>query len=488
MKRLIEKLVDFIALISFFILCSCSSLVEKGRLPEVTNRISPSLQLSSEITILDKEVTLIKSLVSNNGHAHVFALDNEGRLSHTDIQGNQIQQHHEIGKVELGNAKFIDAIELTNNQYRILAGDTQYIVDEAGRILREIKGNKCERFLPIGDKLFCSFIISGKEAGAPERTDVTGGIFFILPFVFWSTEQATKLVLAEETANGWLIKAVVDPNIKPDTSPDYVVQLDNQGILHIVYYTTGGGGFFAVGGGGNGGVFVGSESNLRYAQLQTSRLMDRNLPVSSDKSHETNNGWLAINGANLDWSQVPFFDYDSGGVGGASYFASRFTPLTHHLSIDPVLGDLSFSISGAMSFDGLRKVYIYHGGRLGGLDDLWLEFRNRKSQWDLDFTTLVTNDIPTKGYEWNYIYNGVKNRIDRSGVGHIIVFSKKSNYLTIEYLQKNNQNWSLPIKLGNCEECRFSDFAVSQHGNIFVYWTNDQDKLIGRWIRKSQAM
>jgi hypothetical protein len=65
-----------------------------------------------------------------------------------------------------------------------------------------------------GDDLLCAFIAKGRDIGAPMRRDWTVGWFILLSVVFWSNNFTDKLVLAQDSPDGWMIGTVFDPKTK----------------------------------------------------------------------------------------------------------------------------------------------------------------------------------------------------------------------------------------------------------------------------------
>ena len=68
-----------------------------------------------------------------------------------------------------------------------------------------IKGNRCQRFLPIRNEPFCAFVIKGEEIGAPKRTDYTVGLIFIFPLAFL-VKHSSRQARHRAKANGRELK------------------------------------------------------------------------------------------------------------------------------------------------------------------------------------------------------------------------------------------------------------------------------------------
>jgi hypothetical protein len=131
-------------------------------------------------------------------------------------------------------------------------GDKQYIRSALDSGWQELKGNRCERFLPLKDDPYGAFVINGEEVEAPQRTDYTIGGIFIIPWISWSTKHAAKLVLAQESVTegsspGWTIRAVVDPETPEDADRNFMAGVDSEGTFHFLYFATRGSQWFYIG-------------------------------------------------------------------------------------------------------------------------------------------------------------------------------------------------------------------------------------------------
>jgi len=219
------------------LVAGCASLVSKGKLPEVVARHPPDIQLGEELILLEKPPIMSSSLIDKEGTAHVFVVDEERQLNHIEILGDKIITREFLGIIETKQAKFLDTVEHPPGKLRVLAGDKQYFQVAPNLEWQEIKGNRCARFVPVGDDLFCAFVIKGEEISAPERTDYTFGLFLVVPFVYWSHEHASKLVLAQESQNGWIVRAVVDPDTPMDANSDFMVGTDSLGNINFLSFT-----------------------------------------------------------------------------------------------------------------------------------------------------------------------------------------------------------------------------------------------------------
>ena len=62
-------------------------------------------------------------IISEDGMVHVFALDEDSKLHHIEIVGEEIITRELLGVIETKRPKFIDAIEFPPGQFRFRAGE-----------------------------------------------------------------------------------------------------------------------------------------------------------------------------------------------------------------------------------------------------------------------------------------------------------------------------------------------------------------------------
>lgn len=215
-----------VALVLSALLAGCASAVSRGLLPEVVARRPPNIQLGKELILLQEPTRQSTILISKDGLVHVFAIDDGRQLNHIEILGDEVITHELLDAIERKSSQDIDAVEHPHGQLRVLAGEKQYVRPSPDLGWQEIMGNRCSRFVSVGDVIFCAFAANGEEVRAPQRTDVTVGFFILIPIAWWSHKYASKLVLAQETGDGWLIRAVLDADTQLDADRDFMMETD----------------------------------------------------------------------------------------------------------------------------------------------------------------------------------------------------------------------------------------------------------------------
>jgi hypothetical protein len=154
-------------------IAGCASMAERGLLPDVKDRQLPEVSLGPEIILL-KQAKLgwssrFASLIETDGRAHLFLTDKEKKVHHIEILGNEVMAREILGTMEGDDFhQALEAIEHPLGRIRVLAGDKMFIRSENSEWL-EIKGNRCERFIEVGDDLLCAFIAKGEEVEAPDE-------------------------------------------------------------------------------------------------------------------------------------------------------------------------------------------------------------------------------------------------------------------------------------------------------------------------------
>ena len=467
-------LIGILLLILLILEVGCASLASKGLLPEIAKRHPPDVHLGAELILFEEPPILSISLIDMDGVAHVFLVDEERRLNHIEILRDKIITREILGVIEKKKAKTLDAVEHPRGKLRVLSGDKQYFRNTPNAEWHEIKGNRCAQFLPVGDDLFCAFIIKGEEVEAPERTDVTLGIFQILPIVYWSHKYASKLVLAQESQDGWIIRVVIDPDTLFDANQDFVLEKDNQGNLHFLYFTSKGGGLFLI----YSIEVMGeawTEGALRYAEVT----FDQLLAQTTDTHNQTSNQisaplqWLPAKGVTL--ANIPCI---RGNL--------KLRPLNRYFSVNKLTGNVNglVSLINATLIDGNRQL------DLGQNDCLKVEVSIHDGLWSSHCDIVTTTDLPISNYIWFHIQNPLI-KIDSKGNKHVLLKSLELGFFKslykMHYLVKDNVNWSAPLFLGTCDISSLSSsdssLAIDNSGAVFASWVNKEDKFVGRWIR-----
>jgi|GEM_PF-3257502 len=464
----------------------CASLVEKGLLPEVVVRQPPEVQVGQELILFEKPPILSTSIIDRNGAAHVFAVDENKHLNHLEILGDKIITQELLGIIETKQGEFIDTIEHPPGKLRVLAGNKQYFRVAPNREWQEIPGNRCARFVPVGDNLFGAFVIKGEEIGAPERTDYTFGCFFLVPIVYWSHEQASKLVLAQETHDGWIVRAVVDPDTPMDANGDFMVETDSLGNIHFLYFNSRGGGTFFVFAYGYSGGAGGStpEPELRYAQVTCDQFLAHFTHAQNQVS--SNNSppgqWMAIKGSPL--THKPFINKDFNSM----HANINLRPLSKHFSVNKKTGEVNGLMwaSKCTLDDGERKLPFI------GSENLVVEVNIRDRQWSPHFNIVAAKDFPTSDSTWSFLAN-LLIKADGNDADHLLLQSVKpgtwKGHSFINYLVKSADDWSAPLTLGSSQYLNGKlSLAVNDSGVAFAAWVNKEHKFIGRWIKPVNDM
>lgn len=475
------------AIVSLMAFCvGCASMAERGLLADVKKRIQPAVNLGPEIILLE-EVTLaddsyFTSLIGNDGHAHLFAIDKEKRVRHVEISGNEVHIREILGVMDgLGLNSKLDVIEHPSGKLRVVAGDKMFIRTEDGK-WQEIKGNRCQRFIAVGDDLLCAFIAKGEDMGAPMRRDWTVGWFIVIPVVFWSDVHAEKLVLAQETKDGWAIRAVFDPETKLSARSDFMAGIDRRGFLQFLYRASGGSSTFAVlltpaGGGAWGGDT--SEMEIRYARVQYDRLRsintDTGIPGSGPGKPPTS--WQSVQGTPL--VSMPFVE----GYYERAISLQFIGPMDRRFTLNGTSGDLE-GLIWVYQFkldDGIRKI--------GPSNRPWVQVIIRDGHWVPRFDIVAASDLPDSGWAW-HSNPGALIKSDSKGKTHVLLIRTKPGFWKsmdeMCYFVKAGDDWSAPQILGhNPADTRFGSFralALDQTGNVFAAWTNRDNRVVGRWI------
>lgn len=481
------------------LLAGCASLASRGLFPEVKARRPPEVELGAQLILLNEPNEPVKfstSLISADGRAHVFVTNATRQLQHIEILGDKILTQELLGVIKTDRGLALDAVEHPPGKLRVLAGDRQYVRAAPDQQWQEVKGNRCSRFVPVGDDLFCAFVIKGEELEAPKRTDVTFGWFILVPVVFWSNKQASKLVVAHESADGWTIRAVLDPDTILDADSDFMVGTDSLGTLHFLYSTSRGGGSFYVIVLPYGPGVAGSHRpspELRFAQVALDRLL---VPPTDSHTQGLSPGiattpWVPIEGTFLSQMPTPYTPGDSRWVG--------LRPFDRHFAVNKASGEVRglMWIGQGRSDDGVRKLDFGKPDNKYSFDNAWVEVGIRDGSWARGFNVVVAKDLPDTTYSWyswrgDDAFNNDRNalKIDPKGNIYALLGHRKPRLLnptySMSYLIKEGGNWSAPLTLGSNSCDWWEDIralAVGNNGAAFAAWVNSESKFVGRWIR-----
>ncbi len=457
-------------------------MAERGLLPDVKARPLPDVFPGTEITLLEKagisRNSLFKSLVSADGSAHLFLSDKKNQIHHLEISDSAVLRHEVLGALEAPPAA-LDAVERPGGKLRVIAGNRQFFQSAPENGWEEVKGNLCTRFIEAGEDLLCAFIANGSELGSPMRRDWTVGWFILLPVVFWSDVFADKLVLAQESPNGWIIRAVFDPETKLSARPDFMAGNDAEGFLHFVYRTSGGSKAFVVAFAPGGGVASGTDTSsteIRYARFHHEQLTR---PERMDASGEAGKE----NGS-TPWKSIPGIPLNP-----LPYIVDKYQrpdslkmmgPLDRRFAVNSRSGDL-FGLVRAWSWkldDGAHKI---------GLEDTpWINVKLKDGRWAPRFEIVTASDLPESGWSWHHDRNALINN-DSCGNNHVLLVKSKAGFWKntneLCYFYNKGNNWSAPLVLaGNLGVDSRRALAAGKDGKVFAAWLTSGNRIVGRWI------
>lgn len=433
----------------------CSFQTAQDVFPEIAARQPPAMKLGLEISLLNTPVTSTTSLISTDNKAHVFAIDSSNQVQHLEIYKDIVEKQEVIGSLSNSQRITLDAIEHPLGKIRIAAGDRQFIRSTPNSTWQEISDNRCVRFLIADENLFCGFVINGKEIDAPKRKDVTIGLFILVPVVYWSNEQAEKLVLAQEINNQWSIRAVFDSYSVLDANNDFFLQVDNKGILHALYYASRGGGAWAFLVGYMAAGFFSTEQKreLKYTKIPVNRLSLSNEELT-DVDINTSSKWFSAPGIIL-----PLFSF------------KNLSPLNRHFTINSTSGEL-VGMTDIIRARGTNSFFQ------------WVNIGIRDNNWIPKSEIVSVNDIPNNEYS-HYSFPIIRN--DLKGNSHVIMRSCTVGWgrkCVLNYFQRTDNKWSAPLTLGGQQNITESTISTTSSGDVFAAWINEKGNFIGRWIRR----
>ena len=469
-------------LFALMLCAGCASMAERGLLPDVKARPLPDVFPGTEIILLEKADisgdSLFKSLVSADGRAHLFLSDKKKKIHHLEISDSAVLQHEILGALEEAPAA-LDAVEHPEGKLRVIAGDRQFIQSAPGNGWEEVRGNLCTRFVKAGDNLLCAFIANGGELGSPMRRDWTVGWFILLPVVFWSDVFADKLVLAQESPDGWIIRAVFDPETKLSTRPDFMAGSDAEGFLHFLYRSSGGSTAFIVAFAPGGGVVSGADTSaveIRYARVHYEHLTPvEEMDVSGEEGKgNASSPWKSIQGIPLNPMPYIVDKYQRPDS------LKMMGPIDRRFAVNSRSGDpCGLARAGNWALDdGAHKI---------GIEDTpWINVMLRDGQWAPRFEIVAASDLPESGWGW-YNDRNALIRSDSHGNNHVLLVKSKAGFWksTNEmcYFYNTGNEWSAPLVLGEILGVDSSrSLATGKDGKVFAAWRASGNRIVGRWI------
>jgi hypothetical protein len=478
----------------------CASVplgIPPSLLKDIEARRPPAVRVGPQMVLQDPAKlswhSQMAGLIGKGGSAHVFFTDEKKQVHHIEISGDDVAKREVLGTLESPTEFFnVDAVEHPADTIRVAAGDKMF-VRTGNDPWREIKGNRCDRFIPAGNDLLCSFVIRGEDIGAPERRDYVIGFVILFPIFWWSDVRAEKLVIAQETEAGWAIRAVVDPKTEL-SARDYVMGTDRDGFLHVLYRSSGGNyGFIAVGAGGKGIVDGGdiSEKEIRYFRVPLTRLLSPAAdPAGADASGRA---WLPLEGAPLP--PIPFVGKSIWGNPADQTIValSYIGPLNRHFTVSSLNGDVLglFWPSLFSLDDGQKKI-----GGLGWSDDnmTWVQVRIGNGRWAPEYDIVAVDKLPDPEWVWGE-YPARRSDNDRMarittdcrGGAHALLYRKKKGVFEkqeeMAYFVKTGPEWSAPLILGNkLAWMQARALSIDERGRVFAAWFDAEKRIVGRWI------
>jgi hypothetical protein len=476
--------VTALLIISTF-LASCASVSSNSKIlpSEIDERHPPDIQLSAKLILFEEPPIGSTSLIDMDGMAHVFLISKDQQLIHIEVLDDQIITREILGITSAIHQGELESVEHPRGKLRVLAGDKQYFRETDNPDWQEIKGNLCAQFVPVGNDLFCAFVINSKKVSAFERKHYTYGFIFPIPFVFWTYEYSSKLVLAQEYKDGWVVHAVAEPDGPLDTSNDFMVGTDNLGNLHFLYFTSKSsdwifGGFTPYG----GGIDTGSstKSELRYAKLTYEQLLVHSTEAQNQESSQATGPekWLTIKGAPL--RQPPFIKNTL--FKGKDMERVKFRPLNSDFWVNKLTGEVNGLMwaRDTVLIDGDRQLNFYE------LAPSLVKVCIRDGHWSPNIDILAAEDFRIGIPPWSSTVN-LSTKTDRKGNHHVLLVNTVPNYedrLSMNYLFRDDVNWSAPRSLGSSSLMSYdSSLAVGDAGVAFAAWVNEKHQFVGRWIR-----
>ena len=454
------------------VISGCGSLASRDLFPEISARQVPVITLSEIIDLLPGQVETSTILLRANGTAAVVTVDSQHQLHYIAVANHGAVTRENLGKIENGSPPRLDIIE-HRGQLRVLAGDKQFSRGVSDSAWKETGGNRCAKFLPLDDALFCAMVITGEEIKSPERKDWTVGWFILFPVVFWSNTSAAKLVIAQELPEGWLVRAVIDGESPLDADLDFLAATDQSGQLQLLYSASRGGGLFAIGAGLAPGAFAagysGFASELRYAQFSLRELLPNAIDASPSNSLEGTTRWLTRSSLRLE--NAPF--------------ASRrdpVRPLNRRFSVSPgsrVVHGLLWAREMTIPFNSLPLFFGAEGG--------WVEVQLRDGVWNPRVDVVAVEDLPDATFAWAMEdrFAVIANNAD--GTSRALLESCSiglwDSTCRLTHFVRISSQWSAPLILGSS---KFGydgrAIAVGDRGCAFATWVTADAKYVGRWI------
>jgi len=447
----------------------CATLASSELFREINARQPPATPLGAIVDLLPGPVQTSAILVRATGMVAVVAVDGSHQLHYISVANDGTVKREILGAIGDGDSTRLDIIE-HRGQLRILAGDKQFSRGVANVAWKETGGNRCAKFLPLDDQLFCAMVIKGEEIKSPVRKDWTVGWFILFPVVFWSNESAAKLVIAQESPAGWLIRAVIDGESPLDARMDFFAATNPSGQLQLLFSASRGGGIFGVFVGTAPGAaaagYSGYDPELRYAQIQ---LRDFLVATQDDHPSDTpaqSKPWVSRTSALVE---APLMVWPS----------NHLFPLNRHFSND----------SGSDALHGLlwaREMRVRANSREQNFATAngWFEVQLEAGRWR-PAVEILSLSAPSLSWEIEDNFAILANRA--AGTHHALLESCSIGFWDVTcqlaYFVSTSNQWSAPLVLGSSKFTYDGRaLAVGDRDCIFATWVNADAKFVGRRI------
>ncbi|MDH5578535.1 MAG: hypothetical protein OEZ09_08750 [Betaproteobacteria bacterium] len=418
------------------------------------------------VRLLDERPYYIAGLLSQDGKVHIFATDSEHRLHHFEIDGDNVSLRELVGtsgkKIETST---LAAVEWPPGTLRVSDGSAEFVRDGVHRTWRKTEPNRCARFAVAAGRLYCGFVMDGKDIGSPSRLDVYWGLMGILPIVIPVQSQSEKLVIAEAVEQDWILRAVLDVNDPLDAQRNFLMGADKQGFVDVLYAAKRGGLAFVIGpGGGAAGISPGRV--VRHIRVSSDALSGT-MRGDADKPAKPR---LALVGRDIGFPPMPGHD-EPPAQGGDD--PGRFRGFV----LNPATG----------TFEGLVHGFVAKGTLETGVHRFELvEDKWKQTATDFAFIWL------TKG---SCYMDVMALSADAAGTLHVVARSciGASKY-SYGYFRRHNGRWTKPVDLevgAPPSRWRWEPYAllVARASSTYFVWTEEgsafSDKagsLWGRWI------
>lgn len=465
--------------------CAIGPLLPEDR-AELDARRPPDVVLGEPMRLFDEPPLRVAGLAARDGRVHIFQIDAARALRHAEVDANGVVAREQLATLDQDPKQTpLDAIEWPPGTLRVVAGSSQFVRATASPVWQEWKDNRCRRFLVVGDRLFCAFVMSGEEFGAPKRSDVYFGIILIVPFAIPVERQSQKLVIAEAVANIWVVRAVVDAEDPLDARGLQQIGTDASGDAHLLYTVGRGGAFIFSTGPAIGAV---PPVKLRYTRISGEAL--RSSPGATEQVGHAS--VIAVKGREVQ--PPPCFAWD-----WWSQNSWNFSRWEGRLENRFAVGSDSGTIEGLAAT--LQSPVRIGGRTLTFFGELDVTLRDGK--WDERVAVVLRNDWPDAGMEYRFSPPvDPKVRFDSSGALHALMPHCTNHPIwdacipALSYLVKRDGTWSRPVTFGigrysgklAYEHAKAYTLLIASSERAYIGWVEEDGGFAGRWILRGSGV